>query len=102
VQQTVDAAEVNEGAVIGDTPNSSRTYLPFPKSAKRFFLFAFSLFFGGELVGEDDFAVRPIHFQNLQRDALTDIFLDIFDFVGNNLILVFNINLAFYDVIIIE
>jgi type IV secretory pathway VirB6-like protein len=36
------------------------------------------------------------------HDVKVSFFLDIFDFVGNNLILVFNINLAFYDVIIIE
>ena len=62
VKQAVDAAQVDEGAIVGQATDDTRADLPDLQRADRVDLLLLALGFGSLAVGEHDLAVVPVHF----------------------------------------
>ncbi len=66
VQQAVDAAEVDEGAVIGDVLDDAVDHLTFFEVLHQFLALLGARLLEHGATGDDDIAAPPIHFENLE------------------------------------
>src|SRR5262249_11688696 len=71
VEETVDAAEVDEGAIIGDVLNHAFANFAFLQLADDFGALARTRFLEHRAAGDNDVAALTVHFQD--RERLRDI-----------------------------
>ena len=77
VQQAVNAAQVNKGAVIGDAADDALADFAFFERGQRRLFALPPLVFGRLAVGKNDLAAVPVHFDDFERDALADILVQV-------------------------
>ncbi len=66
VQETIDAAEIDEGAVVGDVLDRAFEHLAFGERGDQFGPLLGALLFEHGAAGDDDVAAAAIHFQDLE------------------------------------
>ena len=67
VEKTIDAAEIHEGAVVGDVLDHAVDDLPFFEVLHQFLALLGARLFQHRASRHDDVAAPPIHFENLER-----------------------------------
>src|SRR6266480_2543556 len=72
VQQPVDAAQVDEGAVVGDVLHGAREDHALGEHLERVFLLLLALLLEHGPAGEDDVAAAPVQLDHLRADRLPD------------------------------
>ena len=79
VQQAVDAAEIDEGAVVGDVLDHAFENLAFLETGKQLGALLGPRFFQNGAAGNDDIAASAIHLEDLERLGLAHQRADVAD-----------------------
>src|SRR5213596_3355055 len=72
VQEAIDAAQVDEGAVVGDVLHGAREHHALGEHLERVLLLLLALLLEDGAAGEDDVAAAPVHLDNLRANRLPD------------------------------
>src|SRR5436190_12173461 len=72
VQEAIDAAQVDEGAVVGDVLHGAGQHHALGEHLERVLLLLLALLFEHGPTGEDDVAAAPIQLDHLRADRLPD------------------------------
>ena len=77
MEQAINAAQVNERAIVGQTPHHAMPNLSRLQAGFGFLAFRLALLIHSGLVGQNDLAALLVHFNHFERDRLADIFVQI-------------------------
>src|SRR5438876_2896 len=72
VQEAIDAAQVDEGAVVGDVLHGAREHHALGEHLERVLLLLLALLLEDGAAGEDDVAAAPVHLDHLRANRLPD------------------------------